>query len=60
MAAGGGQRSPFGFEEAFKGGRCIQGGIRRQSRGINADKHTPIVLYDIDKNDKKTDFALSK
>ena len=44
MAASGGQRSPFGFEEAFKGedafkeGRCIQEGIRRHSRGINADK----------------------
>ena len=23
MAASGSQRSPFGFEEAFKGGRCI-------------------------------------
>ena len=46
MAASGGQRSPFGFEEAFKGedafkeGRCIQGGIRRHSRGINADTMT--------------------
>ena len=44
MAASSGQRSPFGFEEALKGedafkeGRCILGGIRRHSRGINADK----------------------
>ena len=40
MAASGGQRLPFGFEEAFKGERCIQGGKRRHSRGINADKQT--------------------
>ena len=34
MAASGGQRSPFGFEEAFKGGRGIQGGKRHSRREI--------------------------
>ena len=48
MADSGGQRSPFGFEDAFKGGRCIQGGIRRHSRGSNADKKRYYVLYNID------------
>ena len=63
MAASGGQRSPFGFEEAFKGGSCIQGGKMHSRRedafkkgkgGIQEElmwtnKHTPIVLYNIDK-----------
>ena len=33
-AASGGPRSPFGFEEAFKGGRGIQGGKRHSRREI--------------------------
>ena len=28
-----------------EGGRCIQGGIRRHSRGINAEKKTYYMLY---------------
>ena len=31
-AASGGPRSPFGFEEAFKEGRCIQGGKMHSRR----------------------------
>ena len=31
-AASGGPRSPFGFEEAFKEGRCIQGGEMHSRR----------------------------
>ena len=62
MAASGGQRSPFGFEEAFKGGRCIQGGkihSRRedafkeglggiQEELMRTNKKSRIVLYYID------------
>ena len=45
MAASGGQRSPFGFEEAFKEGRCIQGGTFFKKR---THRQTYYVLYNID------------
>ena len=39
-AASGGPRSPFGFEEAFKGGRCIQGGKFFKKADNQTDRHT--------------------
>ena len=49
MAASGGQRSPFGFEEAFKGEDAFKEGLGGiQEELMRTNKYTPIALYYID------------
>ena len=41
-AASGGPLSPFGFEEAFKEGQCIQGGKFFKKVHTMTDRHTTL------------------